>query len=56
MSPRTITIVGCRLKLAPTQDEPCHCQAYPFPHRLGGGKCLTNPLNETEEKDDEPLG
>lgn len=21
------------------RDEVCHCKAYPFPHRMGSGKC-----------------
>ena len=21
------------------EQETCNCEAYPFPHRLGGGKC-----------------
>ena len=21
------------------KSTPCKCQAYPFPHRIGGGKC-----------------
>lgn len=23
-------------------DQPCRCDAYPFPHRIGGGKCYAN--------------
>lgn len=25
--------------LAEQQRMPCHCHAYPFPHRVGGGLC-----------------
>lgn len=21
------------------KPQPCHCNAYPFPHRVGGGNC-----------------
>ena len=24
------------------KPAPCHCKAYPFPHREGSGKCLAN--------------
>lgn len=26
----------------PDKEPPCHCKAYPFPHREGSGKCLAN--------------
>lgn len=24
-----------------TSKPPCHCDAYPFPHRVAGGRCDT---------------
>lgn len=26
----------------PATTQPCACNAYPFPHREGGGKCPAN--------------
>lgn len=32
--------------------KPCHCDAYPFPHRLGGGRC---DADEPQDEDCDPL-
>ena len=34
---------GLDVVVKPVQ-EPCHCDAYDFPHRPGGGKCSGYPI------------
>lgn len=33
-----------RTKFKVERVEPCRCDAYPFPHRAGGGACSGYPL------------
>lgn len=33
------------------KPKPCTCKAYPFPHRLDGGKCKDLYNSEPLEKD-----
>jgi hypothetical protein len=31
------------------KKPPCHCKAYKFPHRVGGGKCqCSTPVSQSE--------
>lgn len=33
------------------KPDPCHCDAYPFPHREFGGACEGEPRENTEAAD-----
>lgn len=42
-----LTISRIERILEAAQKAPCHCSAYEFPHRVGGGKCVEHyPIAE----------